>query len=184
MKEWDTEMLTNISKGTEPTNSRVMTWSQNLKVSKPHWEPWFWNHLEITWPEKSLKAVGHEAWIFQPMHHFCVSHLSKWHCDLLICPNNLDVTYNVSNHFSTQSQLLPWPGSLTSYIHLRGSLPLRLEHSQRVQATTILPQDSCHNFLEDLPVFMFNPPVHPPPPHLPHCPNGLIKMEKSIIPNI
>lgn len=28
-------MLTNIPKGTEPTNGRVRMWSQTLKISKP-----------------------------------------------------------------------------------------------------------------------------------------------------
>lgn len=85
------------------------------RFQNPYSETWFWNHLEITGPEKkSLKAVGHKAWIFQPIHHFHASHLSKWHCNPLICPNNLGVTHDVCNHFSTQNQLLPWLVSFTS----------------------------------------------------------------------
>lgn len=81
---WGTEMLNDISKVTGLTNSRVMIWSQTLKISKAT----LWTFVpkplgnHVTW-KKSLKDVDHKAWIFLPNPHLHVFPLSKRHCSPL-----------------------------------------------------------------------------------------------------
>lgn len=84
------------------------------RFQNPHSETWFCSQLGAFWFEQSLKAMGHEAWIFQPIHHSPVSHLNKWHCDPFICLNLLGVAHGVSNRFLNLSQLLPYPVRFTS----------------------------------------------------------------------